>query len=148
MPCCQMTRDGFVFLVMGYTGKKAAQFKEFYIKRFNEMEAQIKALVNARQQFPKLTRMVKAIHENPRPYHYSNECDLLNRIVLGMSAKQFCNIVKFQLVLNEISSGNIDSFSKIAADYRFYDQSHFIHEFKSYTGMTPSDYSTALKIAG
>lgn len=66
----------------------------------------------------------------------------------GMSAKQFCNIVKFQLVLNEISSGNIDSFSKIAADYRFYDQSHFIHEFKSYTGMTPSDYSTALKIAG
>ena len=89
MPCCQMTRDGFVFLVMGYTGKKAAQFKEFYIKRFNEMEAQIKALVNARQQFPKLTRMVKAIHENPRPYHYSNECNLLNRIVLGMSAKQF-----------------------------------------------------------
>ena len=65
-----------------------------------------------------------------------------------MSAKQFCNIVKFQLVLNEISNGNIDSFSKIAADYRFYDQSHFIHEFKSYTGMTPSDYSTALKIAG
>ena len=89
MPCYQMTRDGFVFLVMGYTGKKAAQFKEFYIRRFNEMEAQIKALVNARQQFPKLTKMVKAIHDNPKPYHYSNECDLLNRIVLGMSAKQF-----------------------------------------------------------
>lgn len=89
LPCYQMTRDGFVFLAMGFTGKKAAQFKEFYINRFNEMEAQIRTLVNARQQFPKLTKMVRAIHENPKPYHYSNECDLLNRIVLGMSAKQF-----------------------------------------------------------
>lgn len=37
-PCFNMTRDGFVFLVMGYRGKKAASFKEAYIKRFNEME--------------------------------------------------------------------------------------------------------------
>lgn len=33
-----MTRDGFTFLAMGYTGAKAAAFKEAYIKRFNEME--------------------------------------------------------------------------------------------------------------
>ena len=88
-PCYYLTRDGFTMLTMGYTGKKAMEFKEKYIRRFNEMESQIKALVNARQQFPKLTRMVKRIHENPKPYHYSNECDMLNRIVLGMSAKQF-----------------------------------------------------------
>lgn len=66
----------------------------------------------------------------------------------GLSAKQFCNIIKFQLVLGEINRGESNSFSKIAADYRFYDQSHFIHEFKAYTGMTPSDYSEAMKIAG
>ena len=29
------------------------------------------------------------LHENPRPYHFSNECDMLNRLVLGMTAKQF-----------------------------------------------------------
>jgi|GEM_PF-2357973 len=38
----EMTKDGFVFLVMGFTGKKAAAFKEAYIAAFNEME---KALV-------------------------------------------------------------------------------------------------------
>ena len=37
-----MTKDGFTFLVMGYTGKKAAAFKEAYIKRFNEMEAELR----------------------------------------------------------------------------------------------------------
>lgn len=37
----QMTKDGFVFLVMGFTGKKAAQFKEAYIAEFNRMEAEL-----------------------------------------------------------------------------------------------------------
>lgn len=32
-----MTQDGFTFLVMGFRGKKAAEFKEAYIKQFNEM---------------------------------------------------------------------------------------------------------------
>lgn len=39
--CYQMTKDGFVFLVMGFTGKKAAQFKEAYIAEFNRMEAEL-----------------------------------------------------------------------------------------------------------
>lgn len=38
-----MTKDGFVFLVMGFTGKMAAQFKEAYIKAFNAMEAMLRA---------------------------------------------------------------------------------------------------------
>lgn len=89
LPCYQMTRDGFTMLVMGYTGTKAMRFKELYIKRFNEMEEFIKTLVSARQEFPLLTENIKLLHENPKPYHFSNECDMLNRIVLGMTAKQF-----------------------------------------------------------
>lgn len=84
-----MTRDGFTMLVMGYTGAKAMKFKEMYIKRFNEMEQFIKTLVTARKDYPLLTENVRLLHENPKPYHFSNECDMINRIVLGMSAKQF-----------------------------------------------------------
>ena len=89
LPCYQMTRDGFTILVMGYTGEKAMRFKELYIKRFNEMEALIKQLVSARQEFPMLTEKIKAVHDNPKPYHYSNECDMINRLVIGMTAKKF-----------------------------------------------------------
>lgn len=89
LPCYQMTRDGFTMLVMGYTGTKAMHFKERYIKRFNEMESFIKTLVMARQEFPLLTDNIKLLHDNPKPYHFSNECDMLNRIVIGMTAKQF-----------------------------------------------------------
>lgn len=84
-----ITRDGFTALAMGFTGKRAAQFKELYIKRFNEMEKFIKILVSARQEFPLLTANIKLLHDSPKPYHFSNECDMLNRIVIGMTAKQF-----------------------------------------------------------
>jgi phage regulatory protein, rha family len=84
-----MTRDGFVFLCMGYRGKKAAQFKEAYIHRFNEMEKHIAQIVAVRKDYPQLTEAVKMAHENPKPYHYSTEADMLNKIITGYTAKQF-----------------------------------------------------------
>ena len=34
---CRITRDGMAYLVMGFTGKKAAEFKVAYINAFNWM---------------------------------------------------------------------------------------------------------------
>lgn len=39
--CYLITKDGFMFLVMGFTGKKAARLKEAYIAKFNAMEAEL-----------------------------------------------------------------------------------------------------------
>ena len=41
-PYYLITRDGFTFLVMGFTGKTAAKYKEAYIRAFNEMEAKLR----------------------------------------------------------------------------------------------------------
>jgi Rha family phage regulatory protein len=40
-PAYEITRDGFMFLAMGFTGAKAAQWKEAYITAFNRMEAEL-----------------------------------------------------------------------------------------------------------
>ena len=40
-PMYYITRDGFTFLAMGFTGKIAARFKEAYINAFNEMEKRL-----------------------------------------------------------------------------------------------------------
>ncbi len=37
----EMTKDGFAFLVLGFTGADAARFKEAYIAAFNAMEAEL-----------------------------------------------------------------------------------------------------------
>ncbi|ELJ2388763.1 TPA: Rha family transcriptional regulator [Escherichia coli] len=39
--CYLITKDGFMFLVMGFTGKKAARLKEAYIAKFNAMEKEL-----------------------------------------------------------------------------------------------------------
>nr|DAT64540.1 MAG TPA: regulatory protein [Caudoviricetes sp.] len=43
MPMYVMSKDGFVLLVMGYTGPEAMRMKKAYIARFNEMEEQLRA---------------------------------------------------------------------------------------------------------
>ena len=51
LKCINLTRDGFTFLAMGLTGKKAAHFKEAYINAFNQME---KGLLNVDKRIQKL----------------------------------------------------------------------------------------------
>lgn len=45
-PYYEMTKDGFMFLVMGFTGKQAAQIKEAYIEAFNLMQGDINIINN------------------------------------------------------------------------------------------------------
>ena len=87
--CYNLTRDGFTMLVMGYTGINALKFKEAYIKQFNEMEKFIQKVISVRKDYPLLTDAVKMAHEHPQPYHFSNEADLLNKIIVGCTAKEF-----------------------------------------------------------
>lgn len=42
-PMFELTRDAFVLIVMGFTGKKALQWKIDYIEAFNKMEAELNA---------------------------------------------------------------------------------------------------------
>lgn len=89
-----MTRDAFTILVMGYTGEKAMQFKEAYIKQFNAME---KALIGKIREREKgigvrrvLTDSLQRTSENERMHGhaYSTYTDLIYKVVLGKSAKQ------------------------------------------------------------
>lgn len=49
-PYFKLTKDGFTMLAMGYTGKQAIQFKEAYIRRFNELEAALNRRVESVQE--------------------------------------------------------------------------------------------------
>lgn len=49
-----MTKDGFTLLAMGFTGKKALEFKLAYIDQFNKMEQVIKEQIDTSQLSPEL----------------------------------------------------------------------------------------------
>lgn len=46
LDCFEITRDGFAFLCMGFTGKEAAAWKEKYILAFNQMEKSLNTIDN------------------------------------------------------------------------------------------------------
>lgn len=89
-----ITRDGFTILVMGYTGEKAMQFKEAYIKQFNAME---KALISKIKEREKgiavrqaLTKALQQSNENERMHGhaYSTYTDIIYKSIFGKNSKQ------------------------------------------------------------
>lgn len=40
-------------------------------------------------EYKPMTKAIQEFHEEPKSYHYSNEADMINRIVLGCSAAKF-----------------------------------------------------------
>lgn len=71
LPMWEITKDGFMFLVMGFTGKKAAAIKEAYIDRFNAMA----------KQLHQLSAAMGITHKNqpPKPRQYASyqaQCQL------------------------------------------------------------------------
>jgi AraC-like DNA-binding protein len=60
---------------------------------------------------------------------------------VGIGPKKFSNIVKLHIFLKELkSSQNKKSFTHMAYEAGYADQSHLIREFKKITGMTPKIY--------
>ena len=100
-PMYQITKDGFVLLVMGYTGEKAMKFKEDYIKAFNKMENELKRIYIERQQWQIerdkgvvirhiLTDTIKMkIADSPhKRFAYPNYTNLIYRTLFGKTAKE------------------------------------------------------------
>ena len=60
----RLTRDGFTFLVMGYTGEKAAKFKWAYIDEFNKQQALLESLALPQTQFERTKFAADSLAEN------------------------------------------------------------------------------------
>jgi Rha family phage regulatory protein len=64
MPMYEITKDGFSFLVMGYTGDKAGQFKEQFIAEFNKRELMLNSDEYIMARALKISaRNIKALEE-------------------------------------------------------------------------------------
>jgi AraC-like DNA-binding protein len=64
------------------------------------------------------------------------------RKLVGTSAKKFANIVRFNTVLDNISATK--TLTDICYENNFFDQAHFIKDFKKFTGNTPENFKRFL----
>lgn len=61
---------------------------------------------------------------------------------VGMSPKRWLRVLRFQQVLRQLRGQSDDlRWAEIASTCGFYDQSHFVHDFRSFTGQPPTDWA-------
>lgn len=61
---------------------------------------------------------------------------------VGLTPKLFCRVQRFQRVLRRIGTGRPVEWAAVAADCGYFDQAHFIRDFRAFSGMNPSAYIT------
>jgi AraC-like DNA-binding protein len=59
---------------------------------------------------------------------------------VGLTPKLFCRVRRFQKVLRTIRSGKGLEWTEIALSCGYYDQAHFNHDFRAFSGINPSTY--------
>lgn len=64
------------------------------------------------------------------------------RKVVGTTAKKFASIVRFNAVLDNLSETK--TLTEICYENNFFDQAHFIKDFKQFTGDTPENFKRFL----
>jgi AraC-like DNA-binding protein len=62
---------------------------------------------------------------------------------VGLTPKLFCRVRRFQQVLHTIRMGKDFDWVDLAASCGYFDQAHFIHDFKAFSGINPTTYMAA-----
>lgn len=61
---------------------------------------------------------------------------------VGLTPKTFARVCSFQRAISWIGQKPIVDWADTAAACGYYDQAHFIHEFRAFSGLTPTSYLT------
>jgi len=87
---------------------------------------------------PGRVRVLELAREHGLSFRRFNE---LFRREVGLSAKQFVRVRRFQNVRQAIERTPLGEGSRLAASYGYADQAHMIREFREFTGFTPAQYA-------
>jgi AraC-like DNA-binding protein len=64
----------------------------------------------------------------------------LFRAEVGLSPKAYARVRRLQAALRLLGAGPVSG-ARVAAEVGYFDQAHFVRDFESFTGMTPTQYS-------
>ncbi len=133
---------------------ESLSYQLFSKKSFNEQVKIILKWIHERISVSRATKTLPQIYN----FFYSNPSPLLTvrtlcneRFIsdrqlrrlsnewLGMNSESFLLYNKYLRALNLLHRSNA-SLTQVGLDVGYYDQSHFIREFKSFTDLTPKEY--------
>ena len=119
-----------------------------HLNKIRIVERFLLARMKKVQPDPIVSRALELIYQSNGSIQIMDLCKQLNisqsplekrfRKVIGASPKKFATIVRFKSIIHGAS--HPPSLTALAYKSGFYDQSHFIKEFKKFTGDTPNEF--------
>jgi AraC-like DNA-binding protein len=84
---------------------------------------------------------IRRLHQLSDEIGYSQKhfIDLFRQQV-GVTPKQYIKIMRFQKAICAIERERFISWNRISLESGYYDQAHFIHDFKHFSRFTPNEY--------
>jgi len=139
-------------------GPKAAELRERLLEaqtpdaRFQILE---EALFEQAARFTRHPAVAFALSEFARVPQVRTIADVTDQIGLssrrfiqvfsdevGLTPKLFCRVRRFQEVLQMIRREPVIDWAAISTDCGYFDQAHFIHDFRAFSGINPTTYVT------
>lgn len=60
---------------------------------------------------------------------------------VGLTPKRFARVRRFQRIIRALTRGDAPPWAELALACGYFDQAHFIHEFKEFSGLHPTAYT-------
>lgn len=114
--------------------------EKFLLKMFNAqstMDSAVKATIDALFSTNGSTP-IRAILSNDLSKRRQLERNFLKQV--GLSPKQLGKVIRLQAALQILLNEEPENLTQIAYESEYYDQAHFIKDFKYFTGINPKEF--------
>ena len=106
---------------------------------------------------PDVTGLVRAVWRTPPPVRIDRIADSLGigqrrlertfETSLGMTPKHLTRLARFLRACRSLREAPGARLTEVAYDAGFYDQAHFIHEFRTFAGLTPGQFAANARVS-
>jgi AraC-like DNA-binding protein len=129
-------------LALVHTDKQRIQIVEkFMLSQLKDIQTD-KLIVEAVKIIYQTKGTIRIKELNEKLFISQSPFEKRFRKLVGTSPKKFSSIVRFNAVLNDLN--NIKSLTELCYENNFFDQAHFIKDFKQFTGDTPENFKRLL----
>jgi AraC-like DNA-binding protein len=129
-------------LVIATTDEQRIKIVEqFLVSQLKDIQAD-KLIVEAVKLIYKSKGTIRVKELNEKLFISQSPFEKRFRKVVGTTPKKFTLIIRFNAVLDNLNETK--SFTEICYENNFFDQAHFIKDFKHFTGQTPENFKRFL----
>jgi AraC-like DNA-binding protein len=117
------------------------------------LEAWLLEIWHDRTCHPAVSFALDAFHSSPSIARISDITSVISlspkrfiekfEVEVGVTPKRYCRLLRFQLAVAKAHCATPRDWTQLALDCGYFDQAHFIHEFREFSGITPSGYAAS-----